>query len=177
VAEFVGCEEAGALEVLTEKLRERHRGRGIVDDYFDEAGDVFVEALERFRASPVSQDRITTQMVTAWRQAWDIFSAALKSGTGPEGGNSGATPAGAAVPAELPSFTKVEVAEHNTREDIWLIILGKVYDVTSFVDEHPGGGRILVAAGKDATRLFQKSYHSANATVLAEKYLIGTLAE
>ena len=35
-------------------------------------------------------------------------------------------------------FTKDEVAQQSTEDDLWIIISGKVYDVTKFVEEHPG---------------------------------------
>ncbi|CAF1835841.1 unnamed protein product [Brassica oleracea var. botrytis] len=37
------------------------------------------------------------------------------------------------------SYSKSEVAEHNKRDDCWIIIKDKVYDVTSYVEEHLGG--------------------------------------
>ena len=46
----------------------------------------------------------------------------------------------------------IEVAKHATRESCWVIISGKVYDVTDFLDEHPGGANIILQyGGKDAT--------------------------
>ncbi|KAH0836219.1 Cytochrome b2, mitochondrial [Fonsecaea pedrosoi] len=46
-----------------------------------------------------------------------------------------------------------EVAQHNTRESCWVVIEGCVYDVTEFLDRHPGGaGIILRYGGKDATQ-------------------------
>lgn len=48
-----------------------------------------------------------------------------------------------------------EVQKHATRDDCWVIIAGNVYDVTEFLDIHPGGSAvILAAAGKDATKVF-----------------------
>ncbi|KAI0333031.1 hypothetical protein GY45DRAFT_1320320 [Cubamyces sp. BRFM 1775] len=45
-----------------------------------------------------------------------------------------------------------EVAQHNSRESCWIIVHGKVYDVTDFLDDHPGGSKIILKyAGKDAT--------------------------
>ena len=37
-----------------------------------------------------------------------------------------------------------EVAKHSGRKSCWIVIDGKVYDVTSFLPEHPGGATILL---------------------------------
>lgn len=50
------------------------------------------------------------------------------------------------------TYSGKEVAVHNSRESCWIIVHGKVYDVTDFLDDHPGGSRIILKyAGKDAT--------------------------
>ncbi|OJJ95693.1 hypothetical protein ASPACDRAFT_81785 [Aspergillus aculeatus ATCC 16872] len=49
-------------------------------------------------------------------------------------------------------FDAAEVAKHNTAESCWVILYGKVYDVTNFLSDHPGGAKIILKlAGKDAT--------------------------
>ncbi|OXH34186.1 L-mandelate dehydrogenase [Cryptococcus neoformans] len=49
-----------------------------------------------------------------------------------------------------------EVQKHNKRDDCWVIIDGKIYDVTDFLENHPGGAEIIIAnAGKDATKIFK----------------------
>lgn len=49
-------------------------------------------------------------------------------------------------------LTQRKVARHNTVDSCWVILYGKVYDVTSFLPEHPGGAKIILSlAGKDAT--------------------------
>ena len=37
------------------------------------------------------------------------------------------------------SFTLAEVAKHASKDDIWVVIKDKVYDLSDFIDEHPGG--------------------------------------
>ncbi|KAH7046729.1 L-lactate dehydrogenase [Macrophomina phaseolina] len=49
-------------------------------------------------------------------------------------------------------FSYDEVSKHNTAESCWVILYGHVYDVTSFLNEHPGGSKIILQlAGTDAT--------------------------
>lgn len=55
------------------------------------------------------------------------------------------------------TFTPSEVAQHKTPESLFISIDGSVYDVTKFVDEHPGGAKILKrVGGKDASKQFWK---------------------
>merc|ERR1712216_416724 len=52
-------------------------------------------------------------------------------------------------------YTMEDVAKHNTKQSCWVVLDGKVLDVTSFLSEHPGGElAILTFAGKDATEEF-----------------------
>ncbi|KAJ5661947.1 mitochondrial cytochrome b2 [Penicillium maclennaniae] len=52
-------------------------------------------------------------------------------------------------------FDAAEVAEHNSARSCWVIIHGKVYDVTNFIADHPGGSKVILRlAGKDATEDF-----------------------
>ncbi|KAL1656150.1 hypothetical protein SLS61_001222 [Didymella pomorum] len=57
------------------------------------------------------------------------------------------------------ALTTKQVAEHNTVEKGLYIIVDKdVYKLDSFVDEHPGGAKILKrVGGKDASKQFWKS--------------------
>lgn len=67
-----------------------------------------------------------------------------------------------------------EVRKHNVRKDCWLIIAGKVYDVTAFMEEHPGGDEVLLACtGKDATADFVDIGHSDSAKEMMPQYCIG----
>ncbi|CAN6245335.1 unnamed protein product [Urochloa humidicola] len=69
-----------------------------------------------------------------------------------------------------------EVAKHSDRKDCWLVIAGKVYDVTAFMEEHPGGDEVLLACtGKDATADFEDIGHSDDAKEMMPQYLIGEI--
>lgn len=69
-------------------------------------------------------------------------------------------------------YSSQEVLSHNRPEDCWLIIHGRVYDVTSWIPHHPGGPLIYVNAGKDSTQLFD-SYHPLYVRKMLERYCIG----
>lgn len=73
-------------------------------------------------------------------------------------------------------YTVTDVAKHNTSEDCWIIIKGRVYDVTAFLDDHPGGPSVLAdAAGTDATEQFERAGHPANVQKTMDKYHIGII--
>lgn len=67
---------------------------------------------------------------------------------------------------------------HTTRRDVWMVISNRVYDVTGFLDEHPGGEDILLdSAGRDATREFEDVGHSNEARAQLAGLLVGDLRE
>ena len=75
------------------------------------------------------------------------------------------------------TFTLKQVAEHSKDKDLWIIIDGKVYDVTSFTDEHPGGiDTLLDVAGVDGTAEFDGVGHSDSARAQLKKFYVGDLA-
>mmetsp|Transcript_34600 Transcript_34600/g.84744 ORF Transcript_34600/g.84744 Transcript_34600/m.84744 type:complete len:543 (+) Transcript_34600:561-2189(+) len=77
-----------------------------------------------------------------------------------------------------PAYTWEEVAQHNTAASAWIAVEGQVYDVTEFVDKHPGGREmLLLCVGRDATDLFV-SYHpfTDKPRAILQKYFIGTMA-
>lgn len=74
--------------------------------------------------------------------------------------------------------TQEELKQHMSRESLWFTIHDKVYDVTEFMDEHPGGEEVLLEqAGKDASEIFDDVSHSADAKELMKNYLVGDLDE
>ncbi|OMJ95512.1 hypothetical protein SteCoe_1110 [Stentor coeruleus] len=52
-----------------------------------------------------------------------------------------------------------EIEIHKKRNDCWIVLNKKVYDITDYIKKHPGGDVILKSAGKDGTLLFNQ-YHS-----------------
>lgn len=63
---------------------------------------------------------------------------------------------------ELPTMTLEELAEHNTKEDLWVAVHGIVYDFTDFADEHPAGAQSIIdLAGTDGTAAFA-AVHNMN---------------
>ena len=57
---------------------------------------------------------------------------------------------------ELPKLTMAEVEQHNSEEDCWVVINGKVYDLTDFAEEHPASPEsIIELAGQDGTEAFE----------------------
>ncbi|GKV28712.1 hypothetical protein SLEP1_g37729 [Rubroshorea leprosula] len=78
--------------------------------------------------------------------------------------------------ADRKVLTLAQVSEHNTPKDCWLIINGKVYDVTNFMEDHPGGDEVLLSAtGKDATDDFEDVGHSTSAREMMDKYYVGEI--
>ncbi|RWR87203.1 cytochrome b5 [Cinnamomum micranthum f. kanehirae] len=73
-------------------------------------------------------------------------------------------------------YTLKEVSNHNHNKDCWLIINGKVYDVTKFLEDHPGGDEVLLSAtGKDATDDFEDVGHSTSARAMMDEYYVGEI--
>ncbi|VDD82960.1 unnamed protein product [Mesocestoides corti] len=71
-----------------------------------------------------------------------------------------------------------EVKQHNKDKDCWIVIHDNVYDVSQFLEEHPGGDfTILEHAGAFATEAFEDVGHSESARDLMKKYHVGVLAE
>eukprot|EP01095_Lingulamoeba_sp_RSL-Kostka_P016785 TRINITY_DN834_c2_g2_i1.p1 TRINITY_DN834_c2_g2~~TRINITY_DN834_c2_g2_i1.p1 ORF type:complete len:502 (-),score=176.07 TRINITY_DN834_c2_g2_i1:135-1640(-) len=60
----------------------------------------------------------------------------------------------------MQSYSLEEIAKHNKENDCWVVIGNKVYDVSNFMKDHPGGKRILIkVGGTDSTSQF-KTYHN-----------------
>ncbi|KAF9093580.1 hypothetical protein BGX29_002200 [Mortierella sp. GBA35] len=72
------------------------------------------------------------------------------------------------------TYTATELAKHTHKDSLLLAIHGKVYDVSGFIDEHPGGEEVLLdEAGKDATESFEDVGHSDEARDIMSKLYVG----
>ncbi|TPP66819.1 Cytochrome-b5 reductase [Fasciola gigantica] len=77
---------------------------------------------------------------------------------------------------ETKTFTLEEVRKHNKPEDLWVVIHNKVYDLTNFAKEHPGGNTVLEEqAGGYASEPFEDVGHSADAREMMEQYYLGDI--
>jgi len=71
------------------------------------------------------------------------------------------------------------VSEHNTVDNgLYIIIDNDVYGMAGFVDEHPGGAKILKrVGGKDATKQFWKYHNESVLKKYGQRLKIGTVKE
>ncbi|KAK4190649.1 putative cytochrome b5 [Podospora australis] len=75
-------------------------------------------------------------------------------------------------------ITKAEVAQHKDEKSMYIIVDDGVYDITNFLEEHPGGAKILKRmAGKDATKAFWKYHGKGVLEKYGGKLKIGTVKE
>jgi cytochrome b involved in lipid metabolism len=89
------------------------------------------------------------------------------------------------VPASSITLDMTEIAKHNKSSDCFLLISGKVYNITSFFGSHPGGNAVMATTcGTDATAAYMtkdpnatssgsRSAHSSGATSMLASYYIG----
>lgn len=79
-----------------------------------------------------------------------------------------------AAPPMYMRITKEELKEHKTKNDCWTSINGKVFNITPYVDFHPGGvDEIMKCAGKDGTSLFNKYHSWVSVDRMLENCLVG----
>ncbi|PWV13465.1 putative cytochrome b5 [Trypanosoma cruzi] len=78
--------------------------------------------------------------------------------------------------ARLPKYAWEEIRKHNTDKDCWVVLYGRVLDVTKFLSQHPGGiDPINDLGGYDITNSFESIGHSSRALVLSKEFIVGDL--
>ncbi len=71
-------------------------------------------------------------------------------------------------------FTWEEIRKHNKDTDCWVVMYGKVVDITKFLTTHPGGlDPINDMGGFDLTNQFEARGHSEKADRIWRKHVIG----
>lgn len=80
----------------------------------------------------------------------------------------------------LPTLPQADVAAHNTEKSCYVTVGTKVYDITSFLDSHPGGPELILEyAGGDAKEAMEDEIshaHSEAAWEMLDEHLIGFVA-
>eukprot|EP00762_Andalucia_godoyi_P003428 ANDGO_04330.mRNA.1 Bifunctional delta 6-fatty acyl acetylenase/desaturase len=68
-----------------------------------------------------------------------------------------------------------DVEKHNTEDECWTVISGKVYDVSSYLDSHPGGRAVIkTQGGRDGTDAFN-SFHPPQVEAMLASFYVGDL--
>ncbi|KAL7516679.1 hypothetical protein ACHAWX_001667 [Stephanocyclus meneghinianus] len=71
-----------------------------------------------------------------------------------------------------------EVSRHSAAHDGWMVLHGKVYNISPYLMYHPGGNEILEKClGKDGTTLFEKYHAWVNVEGLIGPLLVGYLSK
>ncbi|KAJ5638389.1 hypothetical protein N7490_008268 [Penicillium lividum] len=71
-------------------------------------------------------------------------------------------------------FSATDLGQHREKGNLWLAIHGFVYDVSEFMEDHPGGADALLdQSGIDATNAFEDVGHSDDARTTMEAFKIG----
>ena len=79
----------------------------------------------------------------------------------------------------LPTFSSAQVESHKSESSCWVVLGKNVYDVTDFLQDHPGGANLILDyAGKDITKILQDEAshtHSDTAYEILDDSLVGFL--
>eukprot|EP00190_Bangiopsis_sp_CCMP1999_P003821 CAMPEP_0198733234 /NCGR_PEP_ID=MMETSP1475-20131203/43862_1 /TAXON_ID= ORGANISM="Unidentified sp., Strain CCMP1999" /NCGR_SAMPLE_ID=MMETSP1475 /ASSEMBLY_ACC=CAM_ASM_001111 /LENGTH=119 /DNA_ID=CAMNT_0044496495 /DNA_START=137 /DNA_END=492 /DNA_ORIENTATION=+ len=68
-----------------------------------------------------------------------------------------------------------ELSKHKTKDDAWTAIRGRVYNISPYVEYHPGGGaQLMRAAGRDGTALFDEYHAWVNIDFMLDSCVVGT---
>ncbi|NWH29938.1 NB5R4 reductase, partial [Chloropsis hardwickii] len=77
----------------------------------------------------------------------------------------------------LIEVTEDELSKHNKKEDCWICIRGFVYNVTPYMEYHPGGeDELMKAAGTDGTDLFDQVHRWVNYESMLKGCLVGRMS-
>jgi hypothetical protein len=107
---------------------------------------------------------------------------ALPSGptSAPSGPTTTTSPVAPTTTSRVVGYTVADVSQHASTTSCWLLIDGRVYDVTTYLRSHPGGARTITPwCGKEATEAFAtedgRGEHSTSAYQQLDDYYLGNL--
>eukprot|EP01134_Creolimax_fragrantissima_P003075 CFRG3075T1 len=73
-------------------------------------------------------------------------------------------------------LSREQVSDHNTENDCLVIVHSEIYDVTPYIQRHPGGKQLIFrTAGGDVTSDFEAGFHSQIARMILEHLKVGTV--
>ena len=120
-----------------------------------------------------------------WLAIMAFASAGLRAGPGstaPDAAPASNTPGTLAAASAERRIALSEVARHATETDCWMAIQGVVYDITSYLPDHPSRPSVILPwCGKDASDAYKTKTkgrsHTPEADGLLPRYRIGVLIE
>ncbi|KAK9719599.1 hypothetical protein K7432_004703 [Basidiobolus ranarum] len=78
--------------------------------------------------------------------------------------------------SSIGKYTLEDIKQHKSDTDAWCAIQGKVYNITAYINFHPGGKKELMrAAGRDATKLFMNVHSWVSTDTLLDQCFVGFL--
>ncbi|OHF00635.1 cytochrome b2 [Colletotrichum orchidophilum] len=80
--------------------------------------------------------------------------------------------------SEKATISVADLSKHNTKSDCWIAVHSKVWDITDFINEHPGGPSVLLkCAGSNATKIFDEVHAPDILEELPDEKFIGILKD
>ncbi|OLY78223.1 Ceramide very long chain fatty acid hydroxylase SCS7, partial [Smittium mucronatum] len=83
--------------------------------------------------------------------------------------------------SKISTFSRSQVSEQNSRDSLWIINDNKVYDISKFIDTHPGGADwLLKFGGQDVTFVMKDKdlhSHSDHSYSLLADFYIGDIVD
>ena len=81
------------------------------------------------------------------------------------------------ITTKCDGVTTQELKSHSNKNDAWISLNRKVYDITDYIRRHPGGSTIMKGVGTEATVLFNKYHHWVNYDFILKSRYIGPLID
>ncbi len=164
----------GTVYDLTAWIPQHPGGAGVIEGMCGQDGTAAFEG--QHSGSSSAEAALTGYALGPLGGAPAASSAPAASAAGSTAASSPASsPAASAAPGAI---TMADVAKHSTAQDCWSVVDGKVYDLTQWIPQHPGGpGVIEGMCGVDGTDAYNGQHGgSAEIAGILATFEIGTLA-